>query len=524
MKTKFFYVSIFLISVACQDQLDILNPNAPTPASATTRSGIVSLSQGAVYINGFTEIKSGGDFFSGTLANHEKMGDIIGSPFRPYWLSCPDLITLDDGSTLKSINANGQKQFLKDINVPTNQTNILFGEWAFMYGMNAALNQVLLIVDGVDMTESEKKTIKAWAFFWKGFAYSRVGSMYHAGIINDKGGTTNNHYVTRGEILDEAERNFQLAEELLTSLDGNTDYSHIIDKLIPSVCKRGKGNPLSTEEWIRNINTMRARNLLVNTPVSSADAEFWTQISFLTAAGVQKNDNTFTIRTDELGNLLTSFVAKDTEGPAQQGGGIYKVSERLIQEFDAGDQRLLNNFDSVNAYIADKNRGTAINTRYILVDQGKGIDGTIVYCNKTEGEQEIYVAGTFEENTLMNAEALIYSGQTERGLELIDELRTYQGAGLAPLSGTGRTQSEAKEILRRERRIALAFRGFAFYDARRWGVLENGRSGSIVVDFSGVVNTNAKIDYGYAEYWDVPIAESFLNPPSPDSAPIVNND
>ncbi len=265
---------------------------------------------------------------------------------------------------------------------------------------------------------------------------------------------------------------------------------------------------------------MRARNLLVNTSVSTAGTAFWTRISQFTAAGVQENDNTFTIRTDDLGNLLTSFIAKETAGPAQDGGGIYKVSERFIQEFDADDRRLLNNFDSVNVWIANRNRGTAINTRYILVDQGKGIGGTIVYCNEAVGEQEIYIAGTFEENTLMNAEALIYSGQTESGLEIIDELRTYQGAGLAPLSGTGMTQSQAKEILRRERRIALAFRGFAFYDARRWGVLENGRSGSIVVDFSGVVNTNAKIDYGYAQYWDVPVGESYNNPPSPDSAPI----
>ncbi len=98
------------------------------------------------------------------------------------------------------------------------------------------------------------------------------------------------------------------------------------------------------------------------------------------------------------------------------------------------------------------------------------------------------------------------------------------GAGLAPVTGRGLTDAQAKEELRRERRVALAFRGFAFYDARRWGVLKNGRTGSVVVDFNGVVNTNATIQYGYLDYWDVPVFEFFYNPASADSAPIVNPD
>jgi len=72
----------------------------------------------------------------------------------------------------------------------------------------------------------------------------------------------------------------------------------------------------------------------------------------------------------------------------------------------------------------------------------------------------------------------------------------------------------------------LAFRGFSFYDARRWGVLKKGRMGSVVVDsdLAGnvTVNVNAIIQYGFMEYWDVPVAESFYNPASPDSAPIVS--
>ena len=41
----------------CKKDLDIINPNDPTPASAATETGIVSLAQGGVYVNGFRNLK-----------------------------------------------------------------------------------------------------------------------------------------------------------------------------------------------------------------------------------------------------------------------------------------------------------------------------------------------------------------------------------------------------------------------------------------------------------------------------------
>ncbi len=72
---------------------------------------------------------------------------------------------------------------------------------------------------------------------------------------------------------------------------------------------------------------------------------------------------------------------------------------------------------------------------------------------------EVYAAGTYEENELMKAEALINTSQINPGLTIIDAIRTLQGAGLAPVSGTGLNLAQAKEELRRERRVVLAFRG-----------------------------------------------------------------
>ncbi len=517
MKRIFLSLCVLAFLFACEDKLDITNPNEPTPASATTRRGVIALAQGAVYINGFQESKFGGDYFSFIMGMHDRMGDIIGSEFNFHFLSCPDLITLDNDSVLKSINADGQKGYLRKVNVPTSQVNVLFYEWAFMYGMNGTLNQVLAIIDQIAMSDDEKKTIKAWAHFWKGFAYSRIGSLYYAGIITDVAGTTTDRYLSKEEILNEAGKNLQKAEDLLLSISNIDDYDKIINGLIPSICKFGRGHAVAIAEWQRNINTLRARNLLVNIPTSSANAEFWQSILALTSSGISSDDNTFTIRTDDLGNLLGSFLAAETID-----GANYKMSERFIQDFDPSDRRLLNNFDSVDVWTANPERGTALNTRYILIDQGKGMADVMTYCNKTIGEQELYIVGSYEENLLMNAEALAHLGQPDAALALVDELREFQGAGLAPLSGNGLTSDQVMSVIRRERRIALAFRGLSFYDARRWGILANGRSGAVVIDFSENVNKNAHIDYGYMDYWDVPIAESFYNPASPESAPITN--
>ncbi len=107
----------------------------------------------------------------------------------------------------------------------------------------------------------------------------------------------------------------------------------------------------------------------------------------------------------------------------------------------------------------------------------------------------------------------------------VDAVRTYQGSGLAATAVVDLPTS--LEELRKERRIGLAFRGLAFYDARRWGVIDpvssgGGRSKAVVVDKTGLVNTNAVINYNFLDYWDVPDNEIVYNPPSATSAPTSN--
>ncbi len=147
--------------------------------------------------------------------------------------------------------------------------------------------------------------------------------------------------------------------------------------------------------------------------------------------------------------------------------------------------------------------------------------------DRTPGNQEIYVGPSYEENSLMRAEALIYTNQTDAGLALVDAVRKYQGAGLLAVSGTGLAQAVAVNEIRRERRVALVFRGISFYDYRRWGIIDDvskggGRSGATVLTTSNMLNTNATINYNFLGYWDVPKDETELNPPDAGSAAVVN--
>ena len=213
MKTNKIFTPFLLLAIfGCQDQLDVPNPNSPTPESARSEQGIISLAQGGLYAQNAQRLQ-------GIVNFHELMGDAVGTAFVPVELYTPDRITLDDNSVLLSMNKNGQKQYLRDTNIPS-VGNAFFDEWYLMYSLNGSMNAVLENVDIIAMKNGKRNTIKAWAFFWKGFAYSRIGSMYYAGIINDQFNKVNNKYVSKEDILIEAEKNFYRADTTLNRIAG----------------------------------------------------------------------------------------------------------------------------------------------------------------------------------------------------------------------------------------------------------------------------------------------------------------
>ena len=552
---------LLFVAASCSDQLDVENPNQPSPSATKTETGLISLGLG-IYKSGF---KGGtdqgvkyydgvpGHFWSGTIANHELMADVIGTDIANIFINqigCPDQITFDNGTVL--LNPNSPNKQIDFIRITANQNstagqNSLYFEWAYMYALNNACNTILSLVDEVEFSgdaTTKKNVLKAWARWWKGFAYSRIGSMYYAGLIVDEPNGevingTNGNYVSKEAVIEEANRNLNEAISILSSTTQNADYTSTLTALIPSFNLVGKGGVLSPAMWIRSIKTLQARNILVNTRLAAMTTAQWDQILALTAEGITSSDFVFTGRSNTTADFLdptTGTVSLKATGP----NNTYKITERLIQDFKGGelteDLRFKNNVKlRVNAtgvvtpYIGEVSRGNSFFTRWELINRAitPGSADVIQWSNQSAGGYELYMASSYEENALMRAEALIFKGSIEEGLALIDEVRESQGAGLPAVAGTGLTADEAIAELKSERRIGLAFRALSYYDARRWGVLDpvssgGGRTGAVALDRTGNVFRNATIEYNYLDYWDVPDNELAYNPPADGSAPTTN--
>jgi hypothetical protein len=526
-----------LATTGCKKDLTIENPNEPTPASVNTENGVIQFAIGGIYVNGFRDLKYTdgvfGPFWSGATGFHEMMGDVIGCDAANAFMNqigCPEKVTHDDGQVVLNPNSpNTQVALIRNNNVNSQAANnTLYYEWAYMYNLIGACNLLLEKVDNVAFSgdaASKKAAVKAVANWWKGFAYARIGSTYYAGLLNDGYLTTNGNYVTKEKMIEEANKTLDKATAAAKSAPNAANFTAFLAQLYPAYFQVGKGAPLTPDMFERNVNTLKARNLLVNKTTAAMTAADWSAVLALANTGIRATDNVFTARTNDRGDLFgsASFTVGKTQS-ASAGSGTYKISERWAQEFKTGDRRLANNLRLTAPYTGQADRGNAHFTRYALINKGQGVSGAIVMANNDPGAQEHYFGGTFEENELMKAEALINTNQIEAGLTIIDNIRTLQGAGLTAVAGTSLTLAQAREELRRERRIVIAFRGLSFYDARRWGVIEKGvgRRNAVAVKSNGTVSTNATIEYNYMDYWDVPGNELTYNPPAAGSAAVVN--
>ncbi len=516
--TMWIITAVLLGTTSCKKQLDVQNPNSPTLVQAQTESGIISLAAGGVYITGFngsspTVINGlnplGDSYFSQGIQYHELMGDNIGaeaSNNNINVVNLPDYAIFDDGS--KTSNTSPQKSVLRISNTRDKRpANAFYLEWAYMYGLNNACNQVLSLVDNITFSgdaTTKKNTLKAWCYWWKGFAYAKIGSLYYAGIINNGVNTVVPNYVNAAAIIAESNKNLDAAAAILNGITNTTDYTTVMTKLLPSFVQTGHGAVPTPSMFVHNINTLKARNILANTKVSAMTAANWASVLALTNAGISSTDNVFVGRTAVSNGFFSATggsVAALSTGPPKSS--TFKISERLIQNYDAADKRLANNFIQVTPYL-NQVGGFTFSTRWQLVDGSNHLAGVAVLSDRTPGNYELYIAGSYEENELMKAEALINTGSIPAALVSINNVRTAQGAGLPAVSGLN-TVADATALLRRERRVALVFRGLAFYDARRYGVTYDisaggGVTNAVVLNTTGAVNTKVTINYNFLDF------------------------
>ncbi|GAC1418168.1 MAG: hypothetical protein NVS9B7_07720 [Flavisolibacter sp.] len=544
---------ILLLSVSsCKKQLDVKDPNDPTfEGNVTNEGGITAYAKGVVYFNGFNYGDGwlGDSYFSLPWGYHELMGDVIGggqgSNNQTTTMGVPDSFQADpaDPSTIFT-NPSPQVSIIRSFNTTAasaNSNNALYYEWVNMYAMINGCNLILEKLPGITLTADKANTIKAWAYWWKGYAYAQIGTLYIAGLVVDKSNTIVNKFVNQAAVIAESNKQLNLAMTTLQALSNQTDYSTVIAELIPTQNQVGLGKALSAAQWVRTINTMLARNIVLNhlapfvngnpsatinkssiPPMAAAD---WQSVITYCNNGIQKGDFVFTGRTSASNSFFTPTGGSVAGlAAASNQNTTYKVSERLVQNFKPGDKRLANFTTGNGTFYGDANTNS---TRYSLVDGAdSGLKNIPILGSRKPGMLEIYIGPTYEENALMLAEANMRTGNIEPGLGFIDAVRTAQGAGVAAVQGKGLTLSQALQELVMERLAALAFRGLSFYDLRRWGwtygtTNGGGRYGATLI-FNNKLYTNATINYNFMDYWDVPADETDKNPPAAGSAPVKN--
>jgi hypothetical protein len=545
-----------LLMGACKKSiLQLPNPNAPTPgASLTTEGGIDAFAMG-IYEKFIAYEPGDGNlnFFQLQWMIESNMGDENFSPYSNWGGRYPmnvASITLPAPFNTVINNPSGYATQLDILQAENTRTagdgNAIQWEWDVFYYINAqantlllALNNPALVLTGDAVTK--KKLLQAWAYYWKGYCYSKLGSMYIAALVDDSPDSTNlgltsNDYVSNTSVLAAATNNFNQAITLFNSITEDGDYDNTFKAIVPTFNQNTQ--VITPAMWVRQINTYLARNYLANTKAVNMTANGWDSVMTYCNAGMQQGDYTL-----EWG--MTPGDVNDLSNPINLGFPFHPyemvnentalsfVSERLIQDFQPGDARFTKNFGPYPSgpVVNVRSRGIQFGTRYIptYVENGGSF---------ATNEQQGYVpiAPTWEENALMMAEADIYTSSISQGCSLIDQVRAYQNAGLPPAASHGLTQDSALAQLHSERRIGLYDRGVAWYDARRWGITAPASSGggranaNVLVPGSliGGGSTPATIlpcfiNYDFVDYWDVPANELDFNAPSANSAPVANN-
>jgi hypothetical protein len=544
MKKNILY--LFTLSVLLMNcnksTLNLPNPNQPTPTSLTTENGIESFAMG-VFERWITNIAGEGttNLFSIAQQMHSGMGDEDFVPYVNWALRYPanvNAITLPPPYNVTVKNPSGTTQpgiLTSENSRAAGEQNAYQYEWDACYFMNAQSNLLLQAISNPALklsgdAKTKKALLQAWAYWWKGFCYSRIGSIYIAGVVNNApaNGKTDSNFVDHTAIIAEANSNFQKAAAILGGITENGDYDQVFTAIVPSF---NLTQIITPAMWIRQIHTYIARNYLVNIKIAAMQPNDWAQVVNEADSGMVSGDVSFMYGMEPGGVNDLSYGLFNPIAFHSNGNAFCWVSERFIQDFQPGDIRFSKNFgpEPGGPVVNLRNRGIQFGTRWNVIDIENG--GTYA---SDQDLGTVSIGATWEENALMIAEAKIRTGSDiDGGLALVDQVRDEQGSGLAHVSGTGLTQAQAAEQLRSERRIALYMRGLAFYDARRWGVTAPAASGGgrananvlvpgSVIDSSSAVLLPCFIDYDYLDYWDVPQNELDFNNASTTSAPVKN--
>ena len=191
------------------------------------------------------------NFFDIAWQMESNMGDEDFSPYSNFGGRYPmniASITLPAPYNTVVNNPSGfatQLDILQAVNTRTaGDGNSIQYEWDCFYYVNAQANtapfgleQPALKLSGDAATK--KNLLQAWAYYWKGYAYSKIGSMYIAGVIDDSPdstakGLTSNIYVVHDQRDRRSQSQFRPGSPLFSGITEDADYDATFKAIIPS--------------------------------------------------------------------------------------------------------------------------------------------------------------------------------------------------------------------------------------------------------------------------------------------------
>ena len=303
----FLIIPALLLGACKKSLLQLANPNAPTPVSSlTTEAGIDAFAMGV--FEKWIAIPPGDNvpvnYFAIASVIESGMGDEDFIPYSNYGGRFPaltDTVYIPAPYTRAFGNQAGVNQInlmrAENSRIAGDANSILY-EWSVDYFMNAQANLLLNALDNSALVLSgdavtKKAMLQAWAYYWKGVSYSRLGSMYLSAVINDHpaNGLTDSAFVGHDALITAGNANFDKAVTILSGLSSTPDYQATFRAIIPTFNLNTQ--IITPPMWVRMIHTYEARNFLVNHKVATMTPTDWTTVANLAATGMTQGDFPF---------------------------------------------------------------------------------------------------------------------------------------------------------------------------------------------------------------------------------------
>jgi starch-binding outer membrane protein, SusD/RagB family len=461
-------IALSCLVIACDDNLDIVNPNQPTVEVFWQNADHAVAGVNAVY----STLHRGGI-----------------SRWMPFYY----IIRSDEGKSTSpaTVIVNNMDQFLvTDYNFWG-----AFDVWKDNYVGIFRANQVIHFVPDINMDQQLKARVIGEAKFLRGMFYyhlvtlwGNVPMMLKPSTPNDKPPTSSEQEVWAQVEADLTDAVNSLPSAYVNPQDlGRATKGAAQALLAKALMQQGKYNQaLVPLEWLvegegKNIYGLMANyrdNFLVNTENNQESVFEW---QFQLNPGENHDDDTDP-RADALnyGNSLAQFFGPSGIGWSDGEANRWIVDEFLKEETTSGDRdpRLAASFLFDYTH-KDGPSSSMIYGQTFL--QRYGADNKRVWFRKFQNDHWKDFEGYNSPNNwryiryadvlLMYAESLNATGNTAKAYEYVDRVR--QRAGLAKLSDAkpDLTAPQFLEQLKHERLLELSGEGHRWNDLARWGDL-----------------------------------------------------